>query len=117
MPFSAVWSRYVRWPPTSTENPPTSLIASVAPSKSSGRLSTAHRAPKTPPASSSANIARTTSRAGRLPSRAICRTTARIIASMSFMSTAPRPHSIPSRSSPANGSTCQSRASAGTTSV
>ena len=35
---------------------------------------------------------------------------------MSFMSTAPRPHSMPSRISPANGSTLQLRASAGTTS-
>ena len=39
-----------------------------------------------------------------------------IIASMSFMSTAPRPQMQPSRSSPENGSTCQSAAFAGTTS-
>src|SRR5690606_36470236 len=45
------------------------------------------------------------------------RTTARIIASMSFMSTAPRPQIMPSRTSAENGSTCQSAASAGTTSV
>jgi len=37
-----------------TEKPPTSLIASVAPSNSSGRFSTNHLAPKNPPASSSA---------------------------------------------------------------
>jgi len=36
---------------------------------------------------------------------------------MSFMSTAPRPQSMPSRSSPAKGCTCQSAAWAGTTSV
>src|SRR5665647_2377022 len=101
----------------STETPPTSLIASVAPSTRSGRWSTASRAPCTPPASSSANIATTTSRAGLRPSRTIWRTTARIIASMSFMSTAPRPHSRPSISSPPNGSTDQSPAWAGTTSV
>ena len=34
-------------------------------------------------------------------------TDVRIMASMSFMSTAPRPHSIPSRISPAKGSTLQ----------
>ena len=39
---------------------------------------------------------------------AMSRTTARIIASMSFMSTAPRPQTQPSAISPANGSTCQS---------
>ena len=48
--------------------------------------------------------------------RARSRMTASIIASMSFMSTAPRPQRQPSRSSPANGSTCQSAALAGTTS-
>ena len=41
---------------------------------------------------------------------------ARIIASMSFMSTAPRPQMQSSLSSAASGSTCQSAALAGTTS-
>ncbi len=50
------------------------------------------------------------------PVRARSRRTASIIASMSFMSTAPRPQRQPSRSSAANGSTCQSAAFAGTTS-
>ena len=56
------------------------------------------------------------SRGGLRPSRIHCRMTARIIASMSFMSTAPRPQRQPSWISPANGSTCQSLLSAGTTS-
>ena len=39
-----------------------------------------------------------------------------MIASMSFMSTPPRPQTTPSAISPENGSTCQSAALAGTTS-
>ena len=50
------------------------------------------------------------------PDRARSRTTARIIASMFFMSTAPRPQTQSSRISAENGSTCQSAAWAGTTS-
>nr|WP_231957098.1 MULTISPECIES: hypothetical protein [unclassified Actinoplanes] len=54
-PFSAVSTRYARAPsPTVTEKPPTSLIASVTPSNSSGRCSASQRAPWKPPASSSA---------------------------------------------------------------
>src|SRR3954447_19351350 len=96
--------------------PPTSLIASLPPSNNSGWLSTSQWAPKTPPASSSATNASTTSRGGCLPWRTQSATTASVIASMSFMSTAPRPHRQSSRISPANGSICQSLASAGTTS-
>ena len=51
-----------------------------------------------------------------MPERASSRTVARIIASMSFMSTAPRPQTQPSSTSAANGSTRQSDACAGTTS-
>ena len=72
--------------------------------------------PLVPPASSSAKNTTTRSRGGTVPVRARWRTAASIIASMSFMSTAPRPHTQPSRSSPANGSTDQSAALAGTTS-
>ena len=56
------------------------------------------------------------SRRGLRPSRSMRRVTASIIASMSFMSTAPRPHTMPSRTSAANGSKVQSAGSAGTTS-
>ena len=56
------------------------------------------------------------SRSGREPAPMMSPSAVSIIASMSFMSTAPRPHSMPSRISPANGSTLQLRASAGTTS-
>ena len=72
--------------------------------------------PQVPPASSSARNASTTSRGGRRPSRRRSRTTASIIASMSFMSTAPRPQTQSPAISPENGCTCQSPASAGTTS-
>src|SRR3954467_9610613 len=96
--------------------PPPSLLASLHPSNRSRWLSTRWRAPKSPPASSSATKASTTSRGGRRPCRTQSRTTASVIASMFFMSTAPRPHRQSSRISPANGSTCQSSASAGTTS-
>ena len=51
------------------------------------------------------------------PWASIARTEATIIASMSFMSTAPRPHSSPSLMTPSKGSTLQSSAAAGTTSV
>ena len=54
--------------------------------------------------------------AGGGPRAVRWRTTASIIASMSFMSTAPRPQTQPSAISPENGCTCQSAASAGTTS-
>ena len=74
------------------------------------------RAPQLPPASSSAVNASTTSRSGLRPSRSRCRTTASTIASMSFMSTAPRPQTQPSAISPPNGSCASHRRSAGTTS-
>ncbi|GAA5017179.1 hypothetical protein GCM10025734_67580 [Kitasatospora paranensis] len=54
---------------------------------------------------------------GLRPVRRRSRTTARVIASMSFMSTAPRPQTQPSAISPPNGSYVQSAALAGTTSV
>ena len=103
-PFSAVWTAYIRWSPTETLNPPTSPIASVTPSNRSGCSCTRNLAPQLPPASSSAVNASTTSRSGLRPSRIRFLTTARTIASMSFMSTAPRPHTHPSAISPANGS-------------
>ena len=56
------------------------------------------------------------SRSGTVPVRRMWRSTESIMASMSFMSTAPRPQIIPSRTSPANGSKDQSCAAAGTTS-
>ena len=43
--------------------------------------------------------------------------TASSMATMSFMSTAPRPHTTPSTSSPPNGSRDQASASTGTTSM
>ena len=97
MPFSAVSIRYsLRSPPsrrgTVSEKPPTSPTASVMPSKRSGRFSTSHLAPYFPPASSSATKANTRSRGGTMPARLKCRATAIIIPHMSFMSTAPRPH-------------------------
>ena len=69
------------------------------------------------PASSSAKNARTMFRGGLYPVRAHLRMMARIIASVFFISTAPRPQIIPSRISAANGSTDQSAAFAGTTSI
>ena len=57
------------------------------------------------------------SRGGLRPLRSRSRTTARVIASMSFMSTAPRPHTQPSAISPEKGWWVQSAALAGTTSV
>ena len=107
-PFSAVWTAYIRWSPTETLNPPTSPIASVTPSNRSGCSWTRNLAPQLPPASSSAVNASTTSRSGLRPSRIRFLMTARTIASMSFMSTAPRPQTQPSASSPANGSRRQS---------
>ncbi len=118
MPFCAVSTRYSRSCSfTVNENPPTSPIASVTPSNRSRWLSTRCRAPYTPPASSSARKASTTSRGGLRPLRIRSLTTARVMASMSFMSTAPRPHTQPSAISPENGWCVQSSALAGTTSV
>ena len=101
---------------TVTLKPPTSETASVTPSNQSRCSSTIHRLPCSPPASSSAKNTKVVVRAGFSPVRARWRRLAMIIASMSFMSTAPRPQMQPSRSSPENGSTCQSAAFAGTTS-
>ena len=107
--FSPVCSRYARWPPRSIEYPPTSLIASVAPANSSGggrRGSASRRRRRSP-------RRRRTRRRGRAraarPRRGCRRATSRIMASMSFMSTAPRPQSMPSRMTPPNGSTSSSR--------
>ena len=100
-----------------TENPPTSPTASVTPSNRSGRLAASQCEPCTLPASSSGRKSTTTSRRGRTPARAHDRMTARIIASMSFMSTAPRPQMKPSASSAAKGGWDQSSAIAGTTSM
>ncbi len=115
--FSPVCSRYERVPFRCTEYPPTSLIAWVAPAKSSGWWSTTQCEPKTPPFSSSAKNATTRSRAGMRPAPRMSWSAPMIIASMFFMSTAPRPHSMPSRTTPPNGSTVQFVGSAGTTSV
>ncbi len=93
MPFSAVSTRYARTPSLKvTEKPPTSLMASVTPSNSSGRCSTNHCEPYQLPASSSAKNANTMSRGGTIWLRLKCRATAIDMPSMSFMSTAPRPH-------------------------
>ena len=117
MPFWAVSIRYSRRSSLIVyEKPPTSPIASVHPSNSSAWLSTMKCAPYRPPASSSARNASTRSRGGTRPSRRHWCTRARTIASKSFMSTAPRPHRYPSLTSPENGSTDHSEASAGTTS-
>ena len=117
MPFSAVSIRYSRRSSFSViENPPTSPIPSVQSATVSGWLLTSHWAPYTPPASSSAVKTSRTGRRGFTPARCRARTTDSTIASKSFMSTAPRPQTHPSKISPANGSTFQSFGSAGTTS-
>ena len=91
-------------------------MASEAPAKRSGRLSTNQRDPCTMPASSSGKNTTMTSRRGRSPLRPQWRTTAMIIASMFFMSTAPRPQMKPSSTSAPKGGCVQSLATAGTTS-
>ena len=91
-------------------------MASVQPSNSSGCRSTSHRAPNSAVSSSSAVNASTMSRRGRRPLRAHWLTSASSTASAFFMSTAPRPHSTPSRISPEKGCTDQAAGSAGTTS-
>ncbi len=116
VPRSAVPIGYSRVPFTSKENPPDSLIAASTPAKWAAWCSTSQCAPYTPWSSSSATNASTTSRRGRRPSTCQRLTTASVIAAMSFMSTAPRPCTNPSRISPANGSKLHSDASAGTTS-
>ncbi len=87
------------------QKPPTSLIASVQPSKTSGCSSTIQCEPLRAAGLLVGEEARRPRRAAvRCPVRMRWRTAASIIASMSFMSTAPRPQTQPSRSSPANGS-------------
>ncbi len=99
-----------------SEKPPTSPIASVQPATVSGCRSASHSAPFPPPASSSAVNTSRIGRRGAAPARARARTTPSTMASKSFMSTAPRPHTHPSVTSPENGGTVQSSALAGTTS-
>ena len=97
--------------------PPTSLIASRDALESSGWWSTSQWA-----AVDAAGLLVGEEGEDEVARRLACRSgpggaaMARIIASMSFMSTAPRPQMQPSRTSAANGSTCQSAAFAGTTS-
>ncbi len=57
------------------------------------------------------------SRGGTTPLRLKSRATATLIATMSFMSMAPRPQTKPSWIAPENGSTVHSAAFAGTTST
>ena len=91
-------------------------MASVHPSNSPACRSTSQRAPNSAVSSSSAVNASTMSRRGRRPLRAHSAASAISTASAFFMSTAPRPHSTPSRISPENGCTDQAAGSAGTTS-
>ena len=92
IPFSAICTKYARRPSAiSWLNPPASPIDSVQPSNRSGWVSTSHPAPSRPPFSSSASSAITMSRAGRHPLASLTRSAVRVIAIMSFMSTAPRP--------------------------
>src|ERR671910_3373071 len=95
---------------------PDSLTPSVQPSNRSAWFATSHCDPYAALFSSSAVNAMMTSRSGRRPWRTQERTTASTIASMFFMSTAPRPQTTASRTSPENGGTLQSAGSAGTTS-
>ena len=57
------------------------------------------------------------SRGGTYPVRLNSLATATVMATMSFMSTAPRPQTYPSCTAPENGSTVHSGACAGTTST
>ena len=97
VPRSAVPTAYRRTGSPDSEvrcvvYPPDSPIAAAQPSNSSGCLSTSQCAPYSPRCSSSATNANTRSRRGPRPSSAQRRSTVRIVAAKSFMSTAPRPH-------------------------
>ena len=100
-----------------TLNPPTSLMPSVdaleqlaACRRRAGGRRARRRPPRRP-----GTPARRRARACA-PRAAAAGSTASVIASMSFMSTAPRPQTQPSFTSPENGWTVQSAALAGTTS-
>ena len=73
--------------------------------------------PKSSPTSSSAVAAKIRSPFGSKPSRASDAIATAFAATCPFMSSAPRPQISPSRSSPDQGSNCQSAASASTVSV
>ena len=64
------------------------------------------------PSSSSASAIRRTSPFGTKPLRASTASATALAAVWHFMSSAPRPHRWPSRTSPANGGTLQSAGSA-----
>src|SRR5215212_4781361 len=83
----------------------------------SGRSSHSHFAPMIAPASSSAVHTKSSSPAGRQPSRARAMHAAASAATWSFMSCAPRPRTSPSATSPAHGEKVHSSASAGTVSA
>src|SRR3954451_14732168 len=84
----------------------------------SGICSHSHFAPCTAPASSSAvTITSSSPDSGRHPSSASEHAAAISAATCDFMSSAPRPQTQPSRSSPDHGSTLQSDASASTVST
>ena len=114
-PFSATSSRITGRPSSTRASLPSLTTTSAATRSPCSRNS--HPAPLSPSVSSSAVAARIRSRvSGRSP-RWASTSNWSIVATMCFMSTAPRPHTQPSWSSPANGSTRHPAALAGTTSV
>src|SRR5207302_7074004 len=116
-PFSATSTAYSRRPSNSNESPPPSFTTRSARTLS-GCSSQSHLAPCSAPASSSAVTTTLSSPdSGRQPSSASAVTAATSAATWPFMSTAPRPQTMPSRSSPDHGSTDQSPGSATTVST
>ena len=107
----------MRRPSNSNEVPPPSFTTKSQRTRS-GTCSHSHFAPWVAPASSSAvTITSSSPDSGRQPSSASATTAAISAATWLFMSSAPRPHTQSSRSSPDHGSTDQSSASASTVST
>src|SRR3954447_15852845 len=99
------------------ESPPPSFTT-MSQRTFSGICSHSHLAPCTAPASSSAvTITSSSPDSGRQPPSASEQAAAISAATCDFMSSAPRPQTQPSRSSPDHGSTLQSDASASTVST
>src|SRR4051794_34245126 len=99
------------------ESPPPSFTT-TSQRTLSGICSHSHLAPWVAPASSSAvTITSSSPDSGRQPSSASVHAAAISAATCDFMSSAPRPQTQPSRSSPDHGSTLQSDASASTVST
>ena len=114
--FSPTASRKTLRPSTGSQSPPMPSLRMKSARSASGRCSQSHRTPQNAPSSSSAVAAYLTVPANGAPERLSRARATASAATWFFMSVVPTPQTKPSFTTPANGGTLHSPASAGTTS-